>query len=191
MDPETTCPICSQSDRVARASALYIAGLEQKYGRRLQPKPGEGNLEKPASPVPDFSTWEQIPAGGLVVLAAQLAPPQTSKKVPTRPIHPDMMLLAFGLVSPIFIFGILSNQPGMLVFVLPFLIGLVVFYLWQRKKLVAKHENIVASQRAENERTQRAIERWLWLRYCARDHVVFLPGKEALPPEQINKLLFE
>ena len=128
--------------------------------------------------------------GMLAALNAKIAPPASRKQVSTRPLHPDMVLGAFCLISTVFIYGILTTQPGMMAVAAPFLIGLAVFYLWQRKKLVARYHTMITSQRESEERVRRAIERWLWLRCCARDKVVFHPGHEAVPLERMNELLF-
>jgi hypothetical protein len=191
-EPEAKCPICGHSDRVLRVSALYVAGLEEKFHKQARTQPDEqsGSEKGTSSALPDFKTWEEFPPGSLAALNAQIAPPATRKQVPTRPLHPDMVMGGFCLISTVFIYGIVSTQPGMMAVAAPFLIGLAVFYIWQRKKLVARYHTMITSQRESEERVKRAIERWLWLRCCARDKVVFLPGKEAVPLERMNELLF-
>ena len=66
-EPEAKCPVCGQSDRVLRVSALYVAGLEEKFHKKSPPKPDEetGAGNGPASTLADFTAWEEFPPGSL------------------------------------------------------------------------------------------------------------------------------
>jgi len=130
--------------------------------------------------------------GASQALTHRLAPPAAKKEAPMRAIHPDMMVLGFSLVAPIFLYGILTSQPSGLLVVLPLLAGFYIFYFWKRKMLIAKYLVQQAAQQAATARIQRGIQRWMKLYYCARDDGIFEPGAAALiPADQIAGILFK
>jgi hypothetical protein len=102
-----------------------------------------------------------------------------------------MMVFAFSLAAPIFIYGIMTSQPGSLWIVLPMLVGFYTFYFWKRKPMVAKFQAQQATQKSADARVQRGIRRWMNLYYCARDDGIFEPGSDAITPaDQIAGYLF-
>lgn len=181
------CPTCGQADQVEKVSTIYLRGIEVKW-RLGKAGPPDGAEAPPKR----SQLVDAMPPDELQALTRRLVPPSAPKKAPTRPIHPDMVVAALTLVSPIFLYGILTSQPGGLLVVLPLLAGFYAYYFWQRKKLIAKFQAQVAAQEAATARIDRGIQRWMKLYYCARDDGVFEPGVPALTPaDQIAGILFK
>ena len=186
MTGKVNCPACGQSDQVEKVSNIYVLGIEQR--RRLsksqtQPEIGETSQNPPALSRNKSFPWRE--------LSRRLAPPASGKQV-TRPIHPDLVVLTFSLTVPIFIYGIISSQPVML---LPMLLLLVLsygLYFWKRAATVAKFERQRLAQQASADRIKRGIEIWMKLYYCAREDIVFELGKDRYAPaDQMNGYLFD
>lgn len=179
------CPQCGQSDQVEKVSTIYILGIEKKWGsHNPSPSGSEGDSPAPSALLNEMS------AEDLQALSRRLSPPATQKSVPIRPIHPDLMVFTFSLAAPIFLYGIMSSQPGSLWIVLPVLVGFYVFYFWKRKQMIARFQAQQAAQRLADERVQRGIQRWMNLYYCARDDGIFEVGSPAITPaDQMNGYL--
>jgi hypothetical protein len=171
MAKEICCPQCGQSDRVEKVSTVYLVGI----GLNRQPV-------DPASQVEVKFKLADLSQTDLHSLARQLKPPASTRKLPTRPLHPDLIVITFSLIVPIFLFGIWTSQTASLLPVLGFLAVLYALYFWRRKAIVGRFEARQSAQRASDERVRQAIERWMKLYYCARDDVVFEPGKTGLAP---------
>jgi hypothetical protein len=127
--------------------------------------------------------------GELAGLRRLLAPPSGNRQV-TRPIHPDLLVVVFSGVLPVFLLGIARSQAGLL---LPVLLVLAIcygLYFWRRKMLIARFERQKQDQEEAKRRVERAIGRWMRTYYCARDGVVFSAGMSAWAPvEQMDELL--
>lgn len=123
-------------------------------------------------------------------LTQKLSPPAAGKQGMMRPIHPDLVVIVFSLIAPIFGYGILTNQAGTL---LPVGILLIIgygAYFWQRKRLLERFQADLEHRRNEVERIQRGIGRWMEIYYCARDECVFKPGsKHSIPIDEISEYL--
>jgi len=183
MTGKVICPICGQIDQVEKVSTIYLMGIGLE---RLTPA-GENQTEKIAFN-PEF---EQLPAASLKALSRRLAPPSTPAQIPIRPIHPDMVVLAFSLVVSIFLYGILTSQSDMLLPVLAILAVFYLFYFWRRKTILAKFEKQQVSRKSTAERINQGVERWIKLYYCLRDDGVFEEGmQEVVPADQMPGLLF-
>lgn len=170
------CPICERAEMVNKVSAIYIHALQakksasEKNGRAL---------------VPDLAALRGIPDEELPALGKRLAPPASPRELPTRPVHPDLVVLVFSLVLPIFLAGIRSNQPVMFVPVVAILVLCYLFYFWKRGAAIAKFERQRAIRQASGERVKRGVERWMRLYYCAEDDAVFEAGSQASAPADL------
>jgi hypothetical protein len=184
--PQTIrCPVCNQSDLVEKVSTLYITGIGlNRSSRQVNPQPATQMADTPGDPIIGLSASE------LRLLSRRLKPPFSVKKVPFRSLHPDLVVLTFSLILPVFVYGIYTSQRSML---LPALIILAAFYatyFWRRKALIAKYESQLEASKAANRRVEQGISRWMKLYYCAREDVVFQPGTgKYVPTDQMPGLL--
>lgn len=182
------CPACGQADQVEKVSTLYLTRLGLNKGA-AQTYRGPEEMSASSSTTTKFGA---MTVSRQRALTRSLAPPSTSKEIPVRPIHPDLVVLTFSLALPIFLFGILTSQRGMLLPVLAILAVFYGFYIWKRKTMIARFERQVTSRRAADVRVKRGVERWMKLYYCARDEVVFEPGVDpSIPVDQMAGYLLE
>lgn len=186
MPNEINCPVCELADQVEKVSILYLVELE------LLKQKGPARLNDKNSHAMELLRARQLAQPGVEPLRRKLAPPSSGKQTTIRPIHPDLAVLAFGLITPVFLYGILTTQPGS---ALPVLAVLAVFYglyLWQRHRLIGRFEGEQARQKQAAEQTAQAVERWMKLYYCAREELVFVPGNNTfVPVDQMMGLLFQ
>lgn len=177
MSDKPLCPLCDQADMLEKASTIYLMGMGLKQDQQA---------------VNGASAWlADLPEDQLKQLGRRLAPPSGGQAPPTRPLHPDLVVLTFSLVIPIFLWGIWGSQPGMR---LPALIVLAVFYagyFWKRGAILQRFARQKAERQAGIDRVQHSIERWMTLYYCAREDVVFAPGGEAIPADQMPGYLLQ
>jgi len=169
------CPVCGQSDQVEKVSTIYLEGI--RVNRLRFSKNSEG-----VSLPPSRQRLLKIPVQDLYSLSRKLAPPSSRKTMPTRPLHPDMVVIVFSGIVPIFLFGILNQQRSLFI---PALIILVCFYglyFYKREAVIAKYEHEKATKQEAQTRIERGIESWMRLYYCARDEGVFLPDERELIP---------
>lgn len=184
MPKRVICPACGQADQVEKVSTIYLIGI----GLNKLP-PQEDSLSKRQIFNPEL---QRLPAASLRALGRRLAPPSSGKRDTFRPIHPDMVVIVFSLVAPLFLYGILTSQPGMFLPVLAILAVFYGLYFWKRKEVIARFDRQQESHQATERRTKRGIERWMRLYYCLRDDGVFESGaKEMTPADQIAGYLFE
>jgi hypothetical protein len=168
-----TCPLCGQSDQVEKVSTIYMSGIADKRS-------------------PEIRRATQMPTQKLRLLSQVLAPPSSGKSAPVRPVHPDTVLIVFSCILPIFLFGILKQQPVTLVPVLLVLACLYGLYFYKRQAIIAKFEREQDSQTQAQARIERGIKTWMKLYYCDRDEGVFLPGKDELVPvDQMTSYLMQ
>lgn len=168
MAKKVNCPVCGQSDQVEKASTLYLIGIG------LNQDQSQGQVSNP--------NVRSKPTPSQRALSRRLAPPASGKQVIIRPIHPDMVVVAFSLIAPVFLYGILSSQRVMFLPVLAVLAIFYGFYFWKRKTMIARFEDQQASRQAADERVKRGVERWMKLYYCSRDDGLFVPGSDELVP---------
>jgi hypothetical protein len=146
---------------VEKVSTLYLTGIG------LRDKAGDGQAPH----------IEVKPKPGSPALSKKLVPPASKQAAFSRPVQPDLAMLAFSAILPVFLFGIWNSQRTLL---LPVLGILVIFYglfFWQRKKLLVRYQQNVAARLASEERIKKGIGLWMKMYYCAEDEVVFEPGK--------------
>jgi hypothetical protein len=168
-----TCPVCGLSDQVAKVSTIYMSGIADKRS-------------------PEIGQATKIPPQKLRSLSRQLAPPSSGKSSPVRPVHPDTMLIVFSCVLPFFLYGIIKQQPVMLIPVVLVLAVLYGLYFFKRNAVIARFERQQDNQRLAQARIERAIKTWMKLYYCDRDEGVFLPGQvELVLPEQMMGYLMQ
>ncbi len=162
------CPACGQSDQVEKVSTIYLSGIA-----------GKTRSDKHS---PQIKQASRIPAHKLRPLSRALAPPSSGKSSPVRPIHPDTVVIAFSCILPIFLYGILKQQPAALIPIGSVLAILYGLYFYQRRAVIAKFESQQENQKREQARIERGIKTWMKLYYCDRDGGVFIPGQDELTP---------
>jgi len=184
MAKRVICPICGQADQVEKVSTIYLIGIGLN---KLPP------TENPTSKGQIFNPeLQRMPTASLRALSRRLAPPSSGKQASFRPIHPDMVVIAFSLIAPLFLYGILTSQPAMFLPVLAILAGFYGLYFWKRKIIIEKFKSQEVSRQSVEGRTKRGIERWMKLYYCIQDDCVFYPGaKEMTPADQMAGFLFK
>lgn len=163
MSKTIQCPVCGQMEPVEKVSTLYLTGIGLK---------DKSNDTQAAQ-----NLIQARPKPGEYALSKLLAPPSGGRAAFTRPVQPELAMLAFSAILPIFLFGIWTSQRSLL---LPVLGILAVFYglfFWQRKRLVQRYQKDVAARLAADERVKKGIALWMKLYYCAEDEVVFEPGQ--------------
>ncbi len=167
------CPACRRSDQVDKVSAIYLEGL----GAGRLPKSGASHLPKA---LPDRMT--HVPPEQVFLLSRRLTPPSTGRDRTIRPIHPDLAIIGFSLILPVFLFGIWNSQQNIF---LPSLVVLAVFYVLYfltRNKIISRFEKEQAARNAIEQRVRKGIEKWMDLYYCSRDEAIFDPRKNAMIP---------
>lgn len=188
LDAEPACPKCARNDQVVRIAALYLASLEKKHPNRRSQLPPEREQGSGASS-PNGSAANSLAAAEFEQQIGRLAPPTGSKKPTARLIHPDMVIGAFSLVAPVFIYGMATSQAGMLVIALPVCLALYVIYFWQRKALIVRYREQTEIQLRQAEDAQRITQRWMQARGCLRCGLAFIPGGDAIEAARFNELL--
>lgn len=177
MAAKVICPVCGRADPVGKVSAIYIHALETK---KADPSGGE------QMPDVELAPLSKVTKAELLSLGKRLAPPASPRRMPTRTIHPDQMVLVFTLVLPFFLARIASDQPGMLLPMLGLLAVAYAAYFWKRRLLIEKFERQQTAQKASAERVTRGIERWMRLYYCFEDDAVFESGsRQSAPADMI------
>lgn len=175
------CPVCDQSDLVEKVSTLYITGIGlNRSSGKAGPQSGAALANPPGDPIIGLSASE------LRLLGRRLKPPFSVKKVPFRSLHPDLVVLTFSLILPVFVYGIYTSQRVTFLPALTILAAFYGIYFWRRKALIAKYENQLEASRAANRRVEQSISRWMKLYYCAREDIVFQPGTgKYVPTDQM------
>ena len=176
MNKAISCPQCGQTSRVEKVSTIYLVGIG------LKSQATNSDTSRP----PEKFKLVDLPEPELRNLARRLKPPASTRRLNSRPLHPDLIVITFSLVIPVFLFGIYNSQIATLAPVLVFLALMYGVYLWKRKAIILRFETRQSAQHAADERVRQGIEGWMKLYYCADDDIVFAPGSvEFLPSEQI------
>jgi hypothetical protein len=120
-------------------------------------------------------------------LSRRLKPPDSGKKPPLQPIHPDLVLIAFSLFAPFFLYQILRNQPNSFLPIMLILAAFYALYFWKRKNILDKFEHQKMERHAQDERVKMAIQRWMRLYYCPQEDIIFEAGEaDAVPVDQVD-----
>lgn len=187
MSKDAICPVCSQSDQVEKVSTIYISGIGLNRSVSQGSSPDDGRTSQASSQV-----LAQYTPAELRALSRRLKPPSMGKRSPFPALHPDLIVLTFSLILPIFLYGILTSQPEALLPMAVLLVGLYGLYLWKRKALVIKFEIQRNASRAAQKRVEQSVGRWMKLYYCARDDCVFQPGTgSSVPADQMPGYLMQ
>jgi len=169
--------MCGKSDRSAKVSVIYLAGVEERYRNRRNKKLIE---KSDVTEAQDFSKWDGLADGRLVELVSYLSPPRGKRPPLVRPLNPDLMVGALTLVAPVFIYGMSTSQPKMLWFAGALLLVFYMWYFWKRKALLDKYRVAIEQQKTADTKLREETERWMKLYFCARDNVTFTKaGKEV------------
>lgn len=181
------CPECGQSDLVDKVSKIYMTAIERKYAARNKGKQQLTDSENGRLKIDSMMNSQELSG-----LTKKLSPPTSGKKSTFRPIHPDLVVLVFSLISPIFLYRIAINQQVMLPWILLLMAVFYGFYFWKRKYLTARFDAQLQAQKAAEERVQNGIKRWMQLYYCARDEIVFNPlDSQSVQVDLINGYLLQ
>ena len=177
------CPTCGQTDQVEKVSTLYLVGIGLNQASKSSEAPPD---------LPPTSAWvSALPKEELHMLARRLKPPSSGKQAFTRPLHPDMVVIVFSLILPVFLYGILTSQRPVALPVLVIVAGAYAAYLWKRRAIVDRFEQNQAKRLSADARARRGVERWMRLYYCNRDDGVFdAHGSELVPADQMPGYLF-
>lgn len=183
------CPQCGQVDRVEKVSALVGAGTSAGlYGgpalgsnvlvgasqtamsQKLSP-PTKPSYQSPWGCVSSFVTGVGICLGTifLIILFVQLQRASSAGIPIDSRFLTNLMIFLAMLITP---------------FIISFLIIIL-------KATTAKQRKITFE--TEYPRWQHAIAKWNELYYCARNDVIFIPGKpqDCVPVSQMSKLLYK
>lgn len=180
---QVVCPECGRSEGIEKVSTIYLAGIKKG---RASSQPGDDLAAQVLERLPGLSAQD------LHTLSRGLAPPAEGKGIPTRPVHPDLVVMVFSLVMPIFIIGILNQQRGALIPILVVLALAYGLYFFKRKDIIAKFNRAQDEQKEKQKRIERGVQQWMKLYYCSQDEGVFLPGKkELIPVAEIIQYLLE
>jgi hypothetical protein len=107
MNKAILCPVCGQSDLVEKVSSLYISGIGLNRSASQAGLQPEGSPPtKPGVEMLGLSAFE------LRLLSRRLKPPSLGKGAPFRALHPDLVVLTFSLILPVFIYGIYISQKA-------------------------------------------------------------------------------
>jgi hypothetical protein len=179
------CPNCGNEHRIEKVSTIYISGIDASRLAWLA-KSGEDTKGTP-SPI-----LTEIPTPELRQLSRKLEPPSSGKSQTLRSVHPDLVVLAFSAILPVFLAGIAADQRGLLFPTVGIILLFYALYGFRRKSLVARYEREKEARTNETRRVQRAIGRWMNLYYCFVDDGVFEKGKDDwTPADQMAELLLK
>lgn len=172
---DIACPYCHLSDQVEKVSTLYLLGIGLKIPGQKNKNNSIGGVGAP------FASRE---------LAQRLRPPSSGKSKILRPVHPDLVILTFAMILPIFVWGIFTQQRMVLA---PTIVVLMIFfglYVWKRKDLVAKFIDEKEREKRIKRDAEGAVKRWMALYYCARDDLIFTPDSlEGVPCDEMDEYL--
>jgi hypothetical protein len=182
------CPACGESQNVAKVSTLYVAGIEATHPSRG--RAAESSSLPLEARLPEWA--QELSAQELGALSKRFTPPSSKKKETFRPIHPDMAVIAFSLLAPLFIYRIWTTQPEQLPLILIVLAGFYGFYLWQRRGLVERYQKLVETRKQDEIRIHKAVGSWMKLYYCSQDDVIFDPDRgDYADPERLHGYILE
>ena len=179
-----TCPVCGQSDQVAKVSTIYLEGIGLN---RLPDVKKSSNHSMTSSS--STLTGLHITPRNLYLISRQLAPP-AGKSAAIRPVHPDIIIVGFSIVIPFFLAGIFSAQTKFIIPAVFVLLGFYSLYFSQRSRMIARYEEKQAEIKFAAKRIENGIQTWMKLYYCRRDDGVFMPGKmELVQTEEMQSYL--
>ncbi len=119
------------------------------------------------------------------------APPSGKRQI-TRPVHPDMTVIVFGIVSLLILFQIFQTQKPAFVPAAAIFLMAGSFYLIFRKRILEKYKRNQEAIKLENLAVEKAVGEWMKLYYCAKDRIVFIPGdKNSVALEDIKSLIMK
>jgi len=209
------CPVCAQSDRTAKVTAIvardthHISGTTQEWisdehGRYWSTVPFSGTqmselarkLTPPARP--DYSPsgwWYVVPLVGLGLILVWFAP------VSSRMKRVIAFIVGIYLLATVLLFGSMSvvvsigTEEAMAALAVPACVVIsaaIAFFPAYYKGLSEETARRRAEIEAKDEPSwQKAMERWDRLYYCARDDCVFDPiTGESTPVEMMREFLY-
>ncbi len=181
-----TCPHCGQADKAYKVSLLYLESTARLYQRQAENQPELDGLLSDLLPADSNAiTRPQI----LTRLLHSFTPPSGEKRL-TRRIHPDGMVIFFGLILLILVYQVAMTQPAQLPAVLILICGSVLAYLLARKTVLRRYQARIRQEQEENARIEYAVARWMRLYFCSRDQGVFDPEQnQFVPLERMSDLL--
>ncbi len=186
MTSSPTCPHCGQADKTYKVSLLYLESTARLHQRQAEDQPELDGLLSDLLPANSSSTSQ---AQLLTRLLHSFTPPSGEKHI-TRRIHPDAMVIFFGIFLLLLAYRAATTQPGQLPAVLILVCGSALAYLLARKAILRRYEERIRQEQQENERIENAVARWMRLYFCSRDQGVFDPDEEPFVPlERMSETL--
>jgi hypothetical protein len=168
-------------------SLLYLESTARLHQRQAENQPELDGLLSDLLPENSNATAQtQL----LTRLLRAFTPPSGEKHV-TRRVHPDAMVIFFGLFLLLLAYRAATTQPGQLPAILILVCGSALAYLLARKAILRRYQERIRQEQEENARVENAVARWMRLYFCCRDQGIFDPEEnQFVPLEQMSDLLF-
>lgn len=180
------CPVCAHADRSYKISLLYLEASARLNHRESTNQP---ELDAVLVDVLPENCTDAEQTQVLNRMVTMFAPPSGQRQV-TRRIHPDWMILFLFGIGLFIIFQIAKSQPGGLPVFVSLVGASLLAYLLLRKPILSRYDGLLAQERADKSRVERAVARWMRLYYCSRDQIIFDPEENRFVPlEQIADLV--
>ena len=186
-DTLVVCPQCHQSDKTYKVSLLYLEGIERINHRATANQPEISGLVEDLLP---GENQPQVEKQVVARLVKTLAPPQGENKV-TRRVHPDSMVVFFGLFLLVILYQVTVNRSPQSPILAVIFTGGLLAYLLARKTIVQRYTSRIKQDQDENARIERAIGTWMRLYFCGRDQCVFNPDTQQSTSAEDMHSLFD
>jgi len=180
------CPHCRQSDKIYKVSQLYLEGTARINHQDTVDQQKLNNLIGELAPGETNSIAITQLLNRLIKI---IAPPEGSKQM-SRRIHPDSVVLFFGLLMLVILYQVAVTQPGQLP-VLAIILGAgMLAYILARRTVVQRYADHLRREQEENNRVEHAVGKWMRLYFCSRDQGVFNPDTgQYTSTENLHELL--
>ena len=164
-----TCPVCGESDKTLKVSQIYLESISKDD---LIQGLGKKNLRM------IFSNEENEPYKGKITpgLIKAFTPP-SGKSVMIRQVNPDQVMVLLVLISFFFLYNIYLQQPKALGLSGGLFAVLIGGYVVFRKAIKARYQRMLDEEKFANEKVKNSINYWMELYFCARDNIVYHPGR--------------
>lgn len=180
------CPHCGHFDQTYKISLLYLECSARLHQKETINQPElDGMLNNLGIDVENQGVSPQL----LSQMIQWFAPPEGEKQV-TRTIHPDFIVLVFGLVAVFLVYQVSIYQSSQFPIAVIILAAAGLAYLLARKTIVTRYQARMIQEQETNRQVEQAINRWMRLYYCSRDQGIFNPDlNRFVPIEQMRTLL--
>jgi hypothetical protein len=181
MEQQPACPVCGKRNQSVPVRVLYFAGIQNQNSASKSDAAIDQSLPE---------SFKQISDQELTALSRRLKPPQSSKSPGLRPIHPDLVVLAFSLFVPFFLIKIYASQPSSVLPLIVLLAGMYGIYIWKRNSTLRSFNIEETRYKEKRNQNQRALQRWMDLHYCKCEDIIFIPKEnQVYPVDQMTYFL--